>query len=80
VRSEKLVAEARGQFGNPGEAERPPLKAATKQQLVKTEKTPICALVTVIFGVCNSVKLSWLFVVTSCKKAKNVKLSPCLTN
>jgi hypothetical protein len=26
----------RGQFGNPGEGERLPLKAATKQRLVKT--------------------------------------------
>jgi hypothetical protein len=29
---EQLVAEARGQLGNPGEGERPPLKAATKQR------------------------------------------------
>jgi hypothetical protein len=35
VRSEKLVAEA----GNPEECEGPPLKAVTKQRLVKTEKT-----------------------------------------
>jgi hypothetical protein len=27
---EKLVAEARGQFGNPEEGERPPIEAATK--------------------------------------------------
>jgi hypothetical protein len=27
----------------------------------------MCAVVTVIFGVCNSVRLSWLFVVTFCK-------------
>jgi hypothetical protein len=35
VRSEKLVAEA----GDSEEGERPPLEAATKQRLVKTEKT-----------------------------------------
>jgi hypothetical protein len=28
-----------GQFGNPEEEEHPPLEAATKQRLVKTEKT-----------------------------------------
>jgi hypothetical protein len=39
VRSETLVAEARGQFRNPEEGEHPPLEAATKQRLVKTEKT-----------------------------------------
>jgi hypothetical protein len=33
---EKLVTEARGYFGNPEEGERRPLKAATKQRLVKT--------------------------------------------
>jgi hypothetical protein len=33
---EKLVDEARWQFRNPEEGERPPLKAATKQRLVKT--------------------------------------------
>jgi hypothetical protein len=38
--------------------------AATKQRIVKTEKT-LCAAVTVIFGVCNSVRLSQLFAVTS---------------
>jgi hypothetical protein len=27
----------------------------------------MCAVVTVIFGVCNSVRLSYLFVVTFCK-------------
>jgi hypothetical protein len=32
----KLVAEERGQFGNPEERERPPLKAVTRQRLVKT--------------------------------------------
>jgi hypothetical protein len=35
---------------NPEEGERPPLEAATKQRLVKTEKT-LCAAVTVMFGV-----------------------------
>jgi hypothetical protein len=33
---EKLVAEAREQFGNPKEAEHRPLEAATKQRLTKT--------------------------------------------
>jgi hypothetical protein len=57
VKSEKLVAEAVGKFGNSEEAERPPLEAATKQRLVKTEKT-MCAIVTVTPGACNSVRLS----------------------
>jgi hypothetical protein len=34
---EKLVAEARGQFGNPEERERPPLDAVTRR-LVKTQQ------------------------------------------
>jgi hypothetical protein len=33
----------RGKFGNPEEGERPPLEAAAKQHLVKTEKT-LCML------------------------------------
>jgi hypothetical protein len=33
------VTEAEGQFGNPEKGKRPPLEAATKQQLVKNEKT-----------------------------------------
>jgi hypothetical protein len=43
---EKLVAEARGQFGNPEKRERPPLEAVTRR-LVKPqqiEKTYVCAL------------------------------------
>jgi hypothetical protein len=39
VRSEKLVAEG----GNPEEEERPTLETATKERLVKTEKT-LCML------------------------------------
>jgi hypothetical protein len=35
---ENLVAEARGQFGNPEEGERPPLEAVTRK-LVKTQQT-----------------------------------------
>jgi hypothetical protein len=57
VRSEKLVGETRGQFGNAEEGERPPCEAATKQRLMKTEDF-MCAIVTVMFGVCNSVRLS----------------------
>jgi hypothetical protein len=33
----KLIAEARGQFGNPEEGERPPLKAVTRK-LVKIQQ------------------------------------------
>jgi hypothetical protein len=33
---EKLVAEAREQFGNPEEGERPPLEVTAKERLVKT--------------------------------------------
>jgi hypothetical protein len=53
VGSEKMVAEAGVQFGNPEEGERPPLEADTKQRLVKTEKT-LCAVV----GMCDSLRLS----------------------
>jgi hypothetical protein len=35
------------QFGNPQEEKRQPLEAATKQRLVKTEKTFMCTVVTV---------------------------------
>jgi hypothetical protein len=35
---EKLLAEARGQFENPEEGERPPLEAVTSK-LVKTQQT-----------------------------------------
>jgi hypothetical protein len=34
---EKLLAEARGQFGNPEEGERPPLEAVTRKR-VKTQE------------------------------------------
>jgi hypothetical protein len=51
-RCELLLLEAgsggRGQSGIPEEEERPPLKAVTRQRLVKTqmaEKTEVCALV-----------------------------------
>jgi hypothetical protein len=45
VRSVKWEAGSwgRGEFGNPEEEERPPLEAATKQRLGKTEKT-LCVL------------------------------------
>jgi hypothetical protein len=43
--------------GMSAEAEESPLiKSVTRKHLVKTEKT-MCAIVTVIFGVCNSVRL-----------------------
>jgi hypothetical protein len=35
---EKLVAEARGQFGKPEERERSPLKSVTKQRIVKAQQ------------------------------------------
>jgi hypothetical protein len=46
-----------------------PLEAATKQRLVKAEKTSCVLLFTVIFRVCNSVRLSKLFVVTPSPKS-----------
>jgi hypothetical protein len=49
----KLVAEVRGHFGNQEEGELPPLEVVTKQQLGKTEDF-MRAVVSVIFGVCNS--------------------------
>jgi hypothetical protein len=47
MRSEKLVAEAWGQFGNPEKGERPPLEDVTKQRLVMTvtENTSLCVIV-----------------------------------
>jgi hypothetical protein len=42
VKSKKLVVETGG-FGYPEEGERPPLEAAPKKRLVKTEKT-LCVL------------------------------------
>jgi hypothetical protein len=38
-----MFAVGRGQFGNSEEGGRPPLEAAIKQRLVKTEKT-LCVL------------------------------------
>jgi hypothetical protein len=43
VRSQKLVVEAGGHFGNSEEGERPPLGVAAKQRLLKTKKT-VCVL------------------------------------
>jgi hypothetical protein len=37
--SYKLEAEARGQFGNPEEGERPLLEAVTRQRLMKIQQT-----------------------------------------
>jgi hypothetical protein len=56
---EKWEAGSWGQveFGNPEEKERAPLKAAAKQRLLQTEKTS-CVMQLVIFGVCDSVRLS----------------------
>jgi hypothetical protein len=39
VRGKKLIAEVRGQFGNPEEDEHELLEVVTKQRLMKTEKT-----------------------------------------
>jgi hypothetical protein len=53
---EKLVTEARGQFGNPEKSERPLLEAVTRK-LVKTQqakKTYVCAVVN--YKVCELVK------------------------
>jgi hypothetical protein len=37
------VAEARGHFGNPEEAERPPLEAVTRRRVkAATENTSVC--------------------------------------
>jgi hypothetical protein len=43
VRSEQIGSWGRAEFGKPEEGERPPLEAAAKQRLVKTEKT-LCVL------------------------------------
>jgi hypothetical protein len=57
VRSEKLVAEA-GTFREPRGRGTSAAEAATKQRLVKTEKTLSCAVFTGIFGASQSVRLS----------------------
>jgi hypothetical protein len=62
----------RGQFGNPEEGERPLFEAATEQRLVKT----LYPVVKVIFGVCNSLRLSQLFVVTFSKCPINPITNP----
>jgi hypothetical protein len=41
---EKLVAEARGPFGNPEEGERLPLEAVSRLLLVKTQQDVKCLL------------------------------------
>jgi hypothetical protein len=53
-----LCSRDQGQFGNPEEAESPPSKAATKQRLVKAEKTLRYVVIALIFGVYNSLRLS----------------------
>jgi hypothetical protein len=58
VRSEKLVSEAGDSSGTKRKGEHPPSEAITKQQPAKTEKCSCFAVVTVIFGMCNSVRLS----------------------
>jgi hypothetical protein len=63
-----------GQFRKPEEWEHPLLEVTTKQWLVKTEKTLMCAVITVIFGVCNSVSLLYLFVLMSCVRVQYIQL------
>jgi hypothetical protein len=60
------------QFGNPVKKELSPLEATTKQRLMKTGKTFMCVVVTVILGVCNSVGLY------ECKCAMNSVISPVI--
>jgi hypothetical protein len=60
IEKRKLISEAWDSSG-PRERERPPLEADTKQLLLKAQKT----LSVLYFGVCNSVRLSYLFVATS---------------
>jgi hypothetical protein len=59
------VAVAQRQFGNAVEGKTPPLEAASKQRLLKTEEF-MCAVVSVMFEVCNSAVLMYLIVVTFC--------------
>jgi hypothetical protein len=40
---EKLITEARGQFGNPEVGERPPLETITRQRLVQTQQAECCS-------------------------------------
>jgi hypothetical protein len=70
-----------GHFGTREEVERPLLKAATKQRLVKTEDF-LCVVVTVIFGACNSVSCRSCLQITRVIRVYN-KLShvlkPCVS-
>jgi hypothetical protein len=66
----------RGPFGNPEDGGRPPLEVATRQRLGKTENDFKCAVVTVIFGVCNSGRLSKVLVFTFCKYSINPITNP----
>jgi hypothetical protein len=73
---EMLLLEAgswgQGQFGKPEEWEHPPLKADTKQRLVKTvtdwEDLVYPILIREVFG---TVRANALFVVTSCRSSVN---------
>jgi hypothetical protein len=44
----------------------PLLKPAARKRLVKTEEF-ICAALTAIFEVCSTLRLIYLFVITTCK-------------
>jgi hypothetical protein len=63
----KLVPEAQGQFGNPGEGKRPPLEAVTRQRLVKTHHTKKTVGAVVNCSVYELTIAIYLFVVTNCK-------------
>jgi hypothetical protein len=69
----------RGQFGNPEEGERPPLKAAAKQRLVRTVtdwEDLVCHIL--ICEVCRTVTAWSLLVVTGCKSTINPITNPNL--
>jgi hypothetical protein len=56
-----------GEFGNLEERERPPLEAANRQRLGRTQKILWVLLLQWFYS--NSVRLSYLFVVTCCKRS-----------
>jgi hypothetical protein len=70
VRSEKLVAEA-GDSSEPRGRGISTVGSCYQATASKDSEDFMCAVITVIFGVSNSVRLSQLFVVTFCKCSIN---------
>jgi hypothetical protein len=70
------VTEARGQFGNTDEKERPPLETVIggMVKILQAEKTKVCVLV--LSQVCELVKRLHLLVIVFCKCSINGITNP----